>query len=405
MMAQKRLLAVALSLSIPLAGVAQDAPKPPPITVTPYGIISLAEFSNSGQFGTKIDYPDYATNKKEGTLASSARQSRLGFNVAVPADNLLGANVTGKVEFDFMGPGATSWNSAPLRLRHAYVNADWAMGPGKLFVLAGQTDGLVNALHPDSSAYLANPLFQQAGNLHRRTPQIRLGYNFDDPSFAVKVEAGVLSPADGVAVDYGAGARSGSPEIEARLGLTMKPISNIGGTIGVGYHTNTRAYDDVGFVAADGAPIEKVTATLMGLDVNLSLTEYLGLSGEYFTGKGIDDEFAGISTTTVGGAAGARKPVETSGYWAQANIKPVPFLSILVGTGNEKVKDATLPTAATAQRLENKMMHGGLLVHMNKAWRVGVEYVGTTTTARANSTSAGVETKASQLSLSTQLRF
>ena len=64
--------------------------------------------------------------------------------------------------------------------------------------------------------------------------------------------------------------------------------------------------------------------------------------------------------------------------------------------------------AGSAERLQNDMIHGGLLVNMNKAWRVGLEYAQTTTKTRAATAAdlaATAEVKASQVSLSTQLRF
>jgi len=210
-------------------------------------------------------------------------------------------------------------------------------------------------------------------------------------------------------VDYTAGVRSGVGEYEARLGVTMKPISDIGGTIGVGYHTNKRAYNGVGYTPANGNT-EEVTATLVGVDLDATITRYLGLRGEWFSGKAIDDGFNGIASPVVVGAAGSRTPVETSGYWAQAIIKPLPFLWVLGGLGQEKVDAATYaaPIATSTERLQNDMIHAGLMVHLNKVWRAGLEWAQTTTRARAATATdltATSELTASQYSLSTQLRF
>jgi hypothetical protein len=273
---------------------------------------------------------------------------------------------------------------------------------------------LVNGLHPESTSYLANPLFQQAGNLHRRTPQLRLGYVFDSSAFALKLEAAVGSPADTATpsttvIDYTAGVRSGVGEYEARLGLTLKPISDVGGTVGVGYHTNKRAYSGVGYTPANGIT-EEVTATLLGVDLVADVTRFLSLRGEWFQGEAIDDGFSGIASPVVVGAAGSRTPVKTDGYWAQAIIKPLPFLWVLGGVGQEKVDEASYaPAVATStERLRNDMIHAGLMVHLNKAWRVGLEWVQTTTRARAATATdlaATSELTASQYSLSTQVRF
>jgi hypothetical protein len=128
MKALRRLLAVALSLSLPLVALAQAAAAPeaakpadpPKISITPYGIASLALYKDSGVFANQ-DYPNYALSEDEGAMVLSARQSRFGVNASVPMENLLGATVTGKIEFDVMAPGV--FTSAPMRLRHAFMTA------------------------------------------------------------------------------------------------------------------------------------------------------------------------------------------------------------------------------------------------------------------------------------------
>lgn len=417
MKALKKMVAVA-ALALPLATFAQDAAKPaepPKITVTPYGIIYLGATLNDGVFtgasAPNQEYPAFVLSEDEGAMVLSARQSRFGFNVNVPTENIVGAAVTGKVEFDFMGGGSSGYTNANMRLRHAFLTASMAAGPGKLVITAGQTDGLLNALHPESTSYLALPLFQQAGNLHRRTGQIRLGYDFAADAFALKLEAALLNPTYGKSdigtaavnddVTNNAGNRSGMGDLEARLGVTMKPISDIGGTVGVSYHAGKRTYG-----ATVGGTTTDVTTSAIGVDLAADVTQYLSLRGEYFHGEGIDDAYAGIATSSVNGDKG----VKSDGYWAQAIIKPIPALYVLAGLGNETIDDGSLPAAAagSTQRLQNDMFHGGLLVNMNKSWRVGLEYVQTKTKSRAGTVAdpnATAELTASQISLSTQLRF
>jgi len=418
MKALKKMVAVA-ALALPLATFAQDAAKPaepPKITVTPYGIIQLAATLNDGVF-TGQEYPSYVVSEKEGAMTLGARQSRFGFNVNVPTENLLGAAVTGKVEFDFMGGGSSAYTNANMRLRHAFMTATVAAGPGKFAILAGQTDGLFNALHPESTSYLALPLFQQAGNLHRRTGQLRLGYDFASDAFGVKLEAALLNPTTGKSglsstplnddATHNAGNRSGMGELEARLGFTLKPISGVGGTVGVSYLAGKRT-----FGTTLGGTTTKVDVNAFGVDVVADVTEYLSLRGEYFNGEGIDDDYAGIASVSVNGDKG----VKSDGYWAQAILKPIPALYVLVGMGNETVDNASYadpapgatPATNIDNRLQNDMFHAGLLVNMNKSWRVGLEFAQTTTKARAATVAAPDATAkltASQMSLSTQLRF
>jgi hypothetical protein len=179
----------------------------------------------------------------------------------------------------------------------------------------------------------------------------------------------------------------------------MKPVSGIGGTLGASIHSGKRT------TGAFATPVDTTTSAF-GVDVMADLTQYASVRGEYFSGKGIDDAYAGIASASLNGT----ETVDSSGYWAQLILKPIPEAYELLGLGQEKIDDATLPAAAagSTQRLQNDMMHGGLLINMNKAWRVGVEYAATKTKARAGTVAdpaATAEVKANQISLSTQLRF
>jgi hypothetical protein len=63
---------------------------------------------------------------------------------------------------------------------------------------------------------------------------------------------------------------------------------------------------------------------------------------------------------------------------------------------------------ASTDKLANKQLHAGLLVNVSKAWRAGLEFVQTNSKARAPvaaDLTAVTRIEASQISLSTQLRF
>src|SRR5574340_1580134 len=232
----KKLFAAAVALALPLAGFAQTAEPAKPaapkaeegVKVTPYGFVLLNSFWDAGTLSSK-DYPGQASRASEGgAFLMSARQSRFGFRLSMKDDNWTGADLSGVVEFDFKGghtsTASTGWYNGLMRLRLAAMTAAWSTPYGKWSVLAGQEYGLVNPLFAESLAWVADPLFWQAGNLWRRSPQIRLSYAGDYGLVGLTVQAAMLSPADaGTPVDNGFGNKSRQPNLEGRVAVSVKP--------------------------------------------------------------------------------------------------------------------------------------------------------------------------------------
>jgi predicted porin len=380
----------------------QVAPAAPPasapaITLKPYGFVLLTYHQNDGKFAL-TDYPGQVLNEDEKSAMFAARQSRIGFNASY-ADGTLGdVKLAGRVEFDFFGPGATSWDSAPLRLRYAYATAAWDLARyGKVTVLAGQTDGLVNPLHPELIAQIATPTLMHAGNYFRRSPQLRVTYDNAVGPVALRAEAAALSPTDATGVALSAGNQSGMPDLEGRLQAAVKPTKDVSATVGVSYHFNVRHYAAVAGVddtdnTKDVHAVEEsdVDATAVGVDFDVSVP-YAGLRGEWFKGKGTDDMYFGIGpgvavlrADTDPLTADDVTAVETTGWWIQAIGKPLPRLWIVAGYGRTEVDEDTLAAhgAGSTERLENEMLHLGAVFTATKAWKLGVEYTQTTSTTR-----------------------
>jgi hypothetical protein len=426
------LLAAAL-LSFATTAVAEEA-KPTGPTITPYGFVLANAYDNFGTFAAK-DNPLVALPDTGGAMIFSARQSRFGLKVAVADDNWTGATLTGQIEVDFLGgyvPGnptasctaatppvctitqgpvaSSAWNNALLRLRLATMSANWKTDGGTISVLAGQDFGLVNPLFATSLAWVGNPLFNQNGNLWRRNPQFRLTWGNDFGAVAPLVQLAVVSPADGTTpVDFGAGNRAVSPDFEGRVALSFKTPVDVNGTVGVGYHTNARRYD--GPSGTPGSTMD-VTASLVGVDADLNLTQYLQVKGEWYDGKGTDDSYNGIISNAVRNVGTAAipdyLPVASSGWWGQAIIKPIPLVWVTAGMGHAELTTADLaapgaaaPTSST-QRTKSEQVAGGVIFNAGKHWKFGVEYLKTTTTF--NTTVAPTQ-EASQLAISSQLLF
>jgi hypothetical protein len=418
-----KLFVAALLVMLPLAGFAQETkPAESKVTVTPYGFVLLNSYWNTATFAAK-DYPgNVAHNQAGGAFLMEARQSRFGVRLGVTDDNWTKAELAGVVEFDFMGgnttTASTSWNTALMRLRLAAATATWKTGDHSLALLVGQDYGLVNPLFAESITWVANPLFSQAGNYFRRSPQIRATYALKAGDMGFNVAAAILSPADStVAVgttntsgipwgpDEGAGNASRQPDYEARAAFNAK-FGDIGGTVGVSYHYNTRRY-----TAND--PASDQNATVLGVDADLNITKYLQVKGEYYTGTGVDDTYGGLGVGAVATTApaapatyGAWELVDSDGYWIQGILKLIPELTITGGFGQAKADQtqllaaATDPAFITTSRYKNQQIAVGAILNAGKFWRFGVEWMQTQSWFVDNT-----DQKGQQFALSSMLRF
>lgn len=449
-MAFRKLLAAAV-LSLPLAGLAQTTPPPattpaeptpPPaaapaptapaapaapaakpaaapsdaVKVTPYGFVLLNTFFDQGTFQVK-DYPGQVTRVDAGdAFLMSARQSRFGVRLALKDDNWTGAELSGVIEFDFKAghlagatAASTNWYNGLVRLRLAAATASWKMGDNTFAILAGQDYGLVNPLFAESLAWVADPLFWQAGNLWRRSPQIRASYDAKMGDLGFNLAAAILSPADGYAgttvagvrtdphgVDFGPGNASGQPDFEARLAGRAK-FGDISGTVGVGYHTQKRKYL-INTTAPVGVSTEDtLTTNVVGVDADVNVTKFLQVKGEYYTGSGSDDTYNGLGTS-VFGAAGSRDTVDVDGFWAQAIVKPSPIISLTAGYGEANADKDVITAAATREK--NTQLAFGAIFNAGKAWRFGAEFIQVTTTY-----GDGQDFDATQFNLNSMFRF
>jgi len=427
MIARTKLTLAALCALLPLAARAQTAPPAPQapeaapaatpapvIKLTPYGFVLLTYHQNSGKF-TLTDFPAQVLNEDDKSSMFAARQSRIGFNAAYADGSLGDVKLAGRIEFDFFGPNATSWDSAPLRLRYAFATASWDLAAaGKLTLLAGQTDGLVNPLHPELIAQIATPTFMFAGNYFRRSPQLRATYDRRAGMVALRAEIAALSPTDATGVSLSAGNQSGQPDLEARIQASVAPRKDVAATLGVSGHYNVRHYPTV--TGDAGTPVfaiaeSDVTATAFGLDMDVRFP-YGGLRGEYFSAKGTDDTYFGIGpgVATIRQDADPLTPdevtaVESDGWWVQLIGKPCPRTTLVAGYGHTKVDPSTLAaaTSTSKERLENDMIHAGIAYGATRVWKLGAEW--TRTTSRTRSGLSDFEGTGWSLTLSSRFSF
>jgi opacity protein-like surface antigen len=440
----KKLLALALAL-VPLLASAQTAPAdqpakpageqaatpptPPPakaaapaapkVTVTPYGFVQASAYFDQNTFTAK-DYPgQVARDQIGGAFLMSARYSRFGVKLSLDDGNWTGATLGGEIEFDFKagqlptgvsGASVTvpssAWYNGLVRLRLADVTATWKMPAGSFQILAGQNYGLVNPLFATSITWTADPLFWQAGNAWRRNPQFRLTWASGPELLGLNLAVAMLSPATADSgapftnADYGSGNASRMPDLEGRLGINAK-LDPVTIAAGVGYSVGKRRVVDLAGTPVLTKPTKDIDGDELGVDVSIG-SQFADLKGEWFQQKGRGDVYQEIAAG-AGTTANFQKAIESSGYWAQLILKPMPAIWVHGGLGQEEVKKSSLSAAnvtAASTRQKNEQIAAGIIVNAGKFWKFGVEGIQTQTTYLD-----GLKQKGTQVAVSTQLVF
>jgi hypothetical protein len=354
------------------------------------------------------------------------RQTRLGSRLSFnDTAGWTGANLSALVEVDFNGgyAGAVPTSSAGfyspvIRLRKAYGDAAWGT-ESKLTLRIGQDDRLISPLRPVSLAYVANPLFQNAGLLHGRAPMIQLRWDLTPKDgIAVSVAAAALNPQDNTvgdngaspssAVDLGAGNRSRVPNFEGRVGVGLrsggKNVVVLGGW--AGWQKNR-------FVSPATDTNVDVNSYIYGGDLTLNLWMFQVL-GEISQGYGYDvpgtlGASQGIALTmtratpTSPFAITSATAVKATNGWFQVSARPIEPLQIYGGWGGTQspfsAYEGTV-LAVNATRVQNFMWAAGVIGYAGKNWRFSAEY------ARATSFFyTGKSYNQGQFSLNSQLVF
>jgi hypothetical protein len=409
---------------------AKPETKPPPLfTVLPYGIVHAAYYRALDAFAAR-DYPGQATITADGggDLAS-ARASRFGLRV-VMGEPVWGAKLSGVIEGDFKGSfipttfttttttnskctsatppvctststsstsataPSTSWSNPLFRIRHANVKAAWATSVGEVSVVAGQDWTLLAPLAPATVVFLADQLFTNAGNLNRRAPQLKVAYD-GAGDVGLNAAAAVLSPSDaGTPVDFGQGNRSRRPDVEGRIGLFARSGGAKVFEVGVSGHRNVRRY----LISTAGAT-QDVPEWAGAFDAVLNIP-LLTIQGEGFTGRAIDDTYAGIAPA-VNSVLG-NNSVRTKGLWGQAIVKPIALIDLMAAWGTEQVMLEDV--VKIAARTKNTMYGGGVFVNAHRAWKIGLEAYKTISYTQ-DAKNASTRAEGTMLAVATRLDF
>lgn len=270
-------------------------------------------------------------------LGASIRQTRL-----VGTGDLAGfagGALHAELDVDFFGAVNGTLRSSPaLRVRRVFGEARW----DRFSLLIGQEAPLVADVNPVSLSALGVPNYAGAGNLWLWIPQIRAGLDLntgDGVRFGADVAALAATAPEGnlgIGLAPNTGESSGRPMLEGRL----RAHWGDGGEIGLGGH--------VGWLSITSDSM--VTTSAVVATAIVPLGNALELRGEWYTGKGT----ASLGGGAVGQATNSDgSPMESSGGWAQLNLKAGSHWELGAGFGYDDPDGASADEANTGFRDKN----------------------------------------------------
>ncbi len=295
------------------------------VSVEITGRVLMNAFGNSRRVNN-VDNPQFV---RPDTIAGfpargigmAMRQTRLALAVRVP--DVLRGRFDGDLDVDFAGgqqPSSGGRTFPLVRLRTARGFVRWTHAEAMI----GQESPLISGLNPISAAAVATPDFAAAGNLWLWLPQVRLGLQ-SGGRVRVGAQGAVLAPTSGDAAgafdtDNDLAERSQRPYVQARAfaswgeGETTREI-------GCGVHQ--------GWLVPVAT---RVSSQAIACDALFPVTEWLELRGEYFNGQAL----RGLGGGGIGqNLSPSGTPLNTSGGWAQVNVRSMSSWRAGVGCGGD----------------------------------------------------------------------
>ena len=287
-----------------------------PLTLS--GTIVSNTFANSGE-ANWIENPNIVAAEQgpTGSFGSTLRQTRLALSIDGPT--LGDWRATGFVSADFLG-GAPGFQTGTVmglpRLLYAFARLERE----RTALAIGQDNMILAPADPTSLAAPGFPMLFRSGNLYLRAPQIRLEQQL---GAGLDLRAGIVTPLSGdfgseyvFAPAPGAGERSRTPALQARLGYQRAPIEDRRIAVGVSGHFGRHRN-------AGGTTDQWASA----IDWNLQVGR-VGLGGEAYMGEAL---------AAFGGALG--QSVRSAGGFAELRWQAGQRLSFNGGGGVDRVAD------------------------------------------------------------------
>ena len=320
------------------------------------GRMLLNAFGNSRRVNNvdnpQFVQPDAATGSPMRGGGMAIRQTRLGLVVTAP--EALGGSFSGDVDVDFYGgqvPSGGGRTFPLLRLRTARGALRWSNAQ----LMVGQESPLISDVDPLTVTAVGSPAFAAAGNLWLWLPQVRGGVELTR-GVRWGAQVAVLAPTSGdpaafFDTDNDLAERSSRPFLQGRASVGWG--DDLRGEVGCGFHQ--------GWLTPAA---ERVESQAWACDLVAPLLDWLDIRGEFFDGqalRGLGGGGIGQNFTPV------NEPLESTGGWAQVNVRIVESLRAGVGCGGDHPRTAAL-------RHRNDVCTGYLLLRPAGPTFLGLEY-------------------------------
>jgi hypothetical protein len=294
------------------------------------GIVLMNAFRNVGA-SDNLDLPDYAQppapgSDSQASFGATLRQTEIGLEIFGPT--LAGARSSANVQFDFAGgfpstPNGVNFGIA--RMQTASLRLDW----NHTSVIAGQDSLFISPLSPTSFASLAIPTFAYAGNLWGWTPQLRVEHRFDlTDQQTLTLQGGILdnldweNPSDPYVRSATAGESTGQPAYAMRTAWSRRVLEH------------PLSFAVAGYYGRQDWPWNHAVDAWAGMtDWQLPILRRLGLSGEFYRGRGVGGLGGAIGQTIVYGgnpyyATTSIRGLDSAGGWSQVKFQLTPKLEV-----------------------------------------------------------------------------
>jgi hypothetical protein len=294
-----------------------------------HGVVLMNAFRNVGG-SDNLDFPSYSEPVLAGVpranLGATLRQSEIGLEIFGPT--VAGARTSADVQLDFSGGFPATGNGVNfgiVRLQTASLRFDWE----HTSIVAGQDSLFISPLSPTSFASLATPAFAFAGNLWGWTPQLRVEHRFSlSDQQTITMQAGVLDnldweyPFNSFYRSVQAGELSGQPAYAFRTAWS-RPV-----------YEHPLAFGVAGYYGRQDWTWGRTVDAWAGMaDWQIPILPRLGLSGEFYRGRGIGGLGGAIGTSIVFGGDPTLpntpiRPLDTAGGWAQLKFQVTPKIEL-----------------------------------------------------------------------------
>lgn len=341
--------------------------------ITPYGYIKVDmaydATRTSGTSATAFVLPETAGYESDRHFTITARQTRLGLNIAGPDIGEEGTSAA-KVEIDFYAP-ATIENKAQLMLRQAYYQATFPTWN----ILVGQSWEVTSPAFPNMLNYSYLAL---SGNPGYRKPMIR--YQRTDKAWGESKMRTDVAIVRGIGTGTAPWLRSttwlddeasdaGTPDIQARWGITSPTRHGRPVVVGVSGHYGREEYDPVaGVPPATTSGRGTLYSSYSGnVDWSVPIAKDFDFNGEVFGARNYDGYMGGIGQ---GVNLTLAKAVDTYGGWGQLCYHPSVDWLFTIGAG---IDDPQNDDLSVGGRERNATYFANAIYNINKQTLVGIE--------------------------------